>query len=68
LSWYASAQEGTYANAKPACPSYDRSYDQPYSYQDVSDEPSWFSNQSYEEVYKQQDSTYQVTTSYALTV
>jgi hypothetical protein len=64
LSWYASAEEGAYANAKPAYPSYDLSYDQPYSYQDVSDEPSWFSNQSYEEVYEEQDSTYQVPTSH----
>ncbi|KAK3126049.1 hypothetical protein QOZ80_7BG0613210 [Eleusine coracana subsp. coracana] len=56
LSWYNSAQEETYANAEPAYTSYGRPYyEQSYSYQSVSDEPSWFSNQSYQEAYKEQD-------------
>ncbi|KAL6657347.1 hypothetical protein ACP70R_005127 [Stipagrostis hirtigluma subsp. patula] len=62
VSWYGNADEETYANAQPAYASYDRPYGLSYySLHGVSDEPAttWFSNQSYQEAYRQEESQYQ---------
>uniref|UniRef100_A0ACD5YAV9 Uncharacterized protein n=1 Tax=Avena sativa TaxID=4498 RepID=A0ACD5YAV9_AVESA len=60
LSWYNDAKEDTYAYAYSTYESYDTSYGQSYSVDVVSDEPtSWFPNQSYQDVYKEEESQYQ---------
>lgn len=59
LSWYDNAKENTYAYAEPTYGSYDTSYEQSYSLHGVSDEPTWFPNQSYQKVYKEEESQYQ---------
>ncbi|KQK14594.1 uncharacterized protein LOC100825692 isoform X3 [Brachypodium distachyon] len=56
LSWYGSANVDAYAYAQPT---YDTSYQQSYSVHGISDESSWFPNQSYQDVYKEQESQYQ---------
>ncbi|XP_022680324.1 uncharacterized protein At5g39570 isoform X3 [Setaria italica] len=56
LSWYGNTEEETYAYAQPTYPSYDSSYEQSYG---VSDETTWFPNQSYQEVYNEEESQYQ---------
>ncbi|CAN6206498.1 unnamed protein product [Urochloa humidicola] len=61
LSWYDNTEEETYAHAQPAYTSYDPSYEQSYG---VSDETTWFPNQSYQEVYKEESSQYQEFLSY----
>ncbi|CAM0151551.1 unnamed protein product [Urochloa decumbens] len=62
LSWYGNTQEDTYAYAQPTYnTSYDPSYQQSYG---VSDETTWFPNQSYQEVYKGEESQYQEILSY----
>ena len=61
LSWFESAKEDTYAYAHSTYGSYDTSYGQSYGVDVVSDEPtSWFANQSYQDVYKEEESRYQV--------
>jgi hypothetical protein len=57
LSWYGNAEEETYAYAQPTYTSYDRSYEQSYG---VSDETTWFPNQSYQEVCKEEEYQHQV--------
>ncbi|XP_047070741.1 uncharacterized protein At5g39570-like [Lolium rigidum] len=64
LSWYDTAKDDTYAYANSTYGSYDsayqQSYTQPYSVDVASDQPtSWFPNQSYQDVYKQEESQYQ---------
>uniref|UniRef100_A0ACD5WM98 Uncharacterized protein n=1 Tax=Avena sativa TaxID=4498 RepID=A0ACD5WM98_AVESA len=60
LSWYDDAKEDTYAYAHSTYGSYDTSYGQSYSVDVVSDEPtSWFPNQSYQDVYKEEEPQYQ---------
>ncbi|XP_062189473.1 uncharacterized protein At5g39570-like isoform X2 [Phragmites australis] len=50
--------------SNPNYTSYDRPYEQSYSLHGASDEPTWFPNQSYQEVYKEEDSQYQEFLSY----
>ncbi|KAJ1292462.1 hypothetical protein BS78_02G393200 [Paspalum vaginatum] len=65
LSWYANAEDEAHTYAQPTYTwySYDPSYEQPYDSHGVSDETTWFPNQSYqqEEVYnyKEEESQYQ---------
>jgi len=61
LSCYGNAQEETYAYAQPTYTSYDRSCEQSYG---VSDETTWFPNQSYQEVYKGEEYQHQDFSSY----
>ncbi|XP_047069302.1 uncharacterized protein At5g39570-like isoform X1 [Lolium rigidum] len=63
LSWYDTAKEDTYAYAHSTYGSYDssyqQSYTQSYSLDVASDQPtSWFPNQSYQDVYKEDESHY----------
>uniref|UniRef100_A0A0E0LPW1 Uncharacterized protein n=1 Tax=Oryza punctata TaxID=4537 RepID=A0A0E0LPW1_ORYPU len=63
LSWDNNAKDETYAYVQPNYSSYDRSYDQSYSLDAVSDETTWFPNQNYQHVYKEEESQYQETLS-----
>uniref|UniRef100_A0A0E0EGA4 Uncharacterized protein n=1 Tax=Oryza meridionalis TaxID=40149 RepID=A0A0E0EGA4_9ORYZ len=67
LSWDDNAKDETYAYVQPNYSSYDRSYDQSYSLDAVSDETTWFPNQNYQHVYKEEESQYQeiLSSSYA---
>jgi hypothetical protein len=60
LSWDDNAKDETYAYVQHNYSSYDRSYDQSYSLDAVSDETTWFPNQNYQHVYKEEESQYQV--------
>ncbi|CAM0907599.1 unnamed protein product [Alopecurus aequalis] len=67
LSWYDSAKQDTYAYAHSTYGSYDTSYEQSYSVDVVSDEPtSWFPNQSYQDVYKEEPQYQEVLSSYGV--
>ncbi|VAH26319.1 unnamed protein product [Triticum turgidum subsp. durum] len=59
LSSYDNAKEDTYAYAHSTYGSYDASYGQSYSVDAVSDEPTWFPNQSYQDVYREEEPRYQ---------
>uniref|UniRef100_A0A453AN99 Uncharacterized protein n=1 Tax=Aegilops tauschii subsp. strangulata TaxID=200361 RepID=A0A453AN99_AEGTS len=59
LSSYDNAKEDTYAYAHSTYGSYDTSYEQSYSVNVVSDEPTWFPNQSYHDVYREEEPRYQ---------
>jgi hypothetical protein len=52
---------------QPSYTSYDRSYEQPYSFHAVPDETTWFPNQTYQDVYKEEEPQFQVIISILLT-
>ncbi|KAF8680781.1 hypothetical protein HU200_045627 [Digitaria exilis] len=64
LSWYGNTQEETYAYAQPTYNSYDSYYDDNQRSYSVPDETTWLPNQSYQEVYKEEESRYQEFLSY----
>ncbi|NP_001170389.1 uncharacterized protein LOC100384375 [Zea mays] len=49
---------------QPSYTSYDRSYEQPYSFHAVPDETTWFPNQTYQDVYKEEEPQFQEFFSY----
>uniref|UniRef100_A0A0D9X305 Uncharacterized protein n=1 Tax=Leersia perrieri TaxID=77586 RepID=A0A0D9X305_9ORYZ len=60
-SWDDNARDETYAYAQPNYTSYDGCYEE--SYGAVSDETTWFPNQSYQHMYGEDESQYQETIS-----